>query len=258
MSYIQKLLTVKRYGNGGSTLASVLLETRATLERGTTLPTNWSKCKIALLLSVRGVDGTSSPVTEEMGADATLMGRYCVGLSDGNGMPGQTGTKYIGACLSRERDKGTVRVDSDYYNVKTCYPFGSTSHSSSNDFCAVAADGTNILYSGSVVGDGSSHQPLQEGYFASGLCYQLDASVAGELTVSYVGVPSLTLLTCYDVDAALNSLLGATATQSGTLTDAGCWWDVAGGRPVGCSTLFVRFPYSLNRLIIHGYKVVSV
>lgn len=258
MSYTQKLFTVKRYGNGGSTLASVLLEARSTLERETTLPTNWSKCKIALLLSVRGVDGSSSPVTEEMGADATLMGRYCVGLSDGNGMPGQTGTKYIGACLSRERDKGTVRVDSDYYNVKTCYPFGSTSHSSSNDFSAVAADGTNILYSGSVVGDGSSHQPLHGENFASGLCYQLDASVAGELTVSYVGVARLTLLTCYDVDAALNSLLGATATQSDTLTNASCWWDVAGGRPVGCNTLFVRFPYSLNRLIIHGYKVVSV
>lgn len=258
MSYTQKLLTVKRYGNGGSTIASALLETRATLERGTTLPTNWSKCKIALLLSVRGVDGTSSPVTEEMGADATLMGRYCVGLSDGNGMPGQTGTKYIGACLSRERDNGKVRVDSDYYNVKWCYPFGSTSYSSSNDFCAVAADGTNILYSGSVIGSGSVHCPMSGSDFASGLCYQLDASVAGELTVSYVGVARLTLLTCYDVDAALNSLLGATPTESGTLTNAGCWWDVAGGRPVGCSTLFVRFPYSLNRLIIHGYKVVSV
>ena len=143
-------------------------------------------------------------------------------------------------------------------DVETCYPFGSPSYSSSNDFCAVAADGTNILYSGSVIGKGHAHQPMSANSFASGLCYQLVASVAGKLTVSFVGVDSLTLLTCYDVDAALNSLLGTTATQSGTLTNAGCWWDVAGGIPVGCSTLFVRFPYSLNRLIIHGYKVVSV
>lgn len=234
-------------------ITSGLLPARAAFVRATNLPANWKTVRIALLYSLRGADAASSPVVETAAATANLLTQAQIGLSNGAGMPGLAGVRFVGVGSgTNATTDACVSNYSSAWRLLTTNTTGQTYATLGGRVC----NGTAVAYQGSSARSQTTaiSTPLGTTNFAECLTLELSVVTAATLTMQFAIMRPLAPATQAEVGVALEKAI--TTVTGITDNTAGGWW--SSSVAVDCTTLFVRLPFINNRLVIHGYKVAQV
>ena len=240
-------ITSKTYGAALEEDRLLLLEPGVAYQRLTGLSAGWRRARIGALMSFTGLVGpNSAPASEDAISPWTPASLFLIGLSDGQGLPGRAGVKFVGATMSsmhysaiahlRVREDGTANL---------AYGAGSSSH-----------DPGGVVFSGSAATWGNSssdfngtHNPTG----ASEFCF----SSTVDITLSDTNSMVLGYSSAGNVSAPVYGVSGAMAAGTQELTAVtGGWW--GGGTDSGCRHLFIRCPFQQNRLRIHALRVMQL
>ena len=216
--------------------------------RKTSLPPDWRRCRIALIVGVTNLtEDAGLPVAESIYTASEAL-TYHIGLIDSaTGMPGVSGTKFVG--LSHA--VGRPNVSMKYIDAIPAWAFCFDGWWGLSG-AATIGNGATMLRAGESPDPGGVLGPTPNGLtgFFAPLNVELDVSIAGRLAVG----------TKYgDVSAGPGILglnTGLSTTMTGVGTANGGWW--SNTIPVGCQHLFIRFPYLKNRVTIYGIKIMQL
>lgn len=238
------------------TIKSVLVKsTRASFERPTTLPANWKRCRIAALFSLRGLaNETATPVAETVVANGLLLNSYQIGLTNGAGMPGTTGVKFVGVS-GRTDTNACVGLSYSWWSI--CAYRADAYHESVFNINISNGATVGIKTDGFMTGDMAMNTPLGQSGFCAGLVLELNVGINSALGVNFAMFSAQGPTTNDDVLLRLASMLTAGLTSGGTTHAGSGWWNNTDA-PCDCTTLFFRLPYLYNRLVVHGYEVIQL
>lgn len=248
-------IQIFEHTTASGTITPALIPARGAFVRKTNLPAGWKTVRIALLYSLRGASATNSPVAELIPASTNALQRAQIGLSNGAGMVGNAGVRFVGA--------GTGGLPSDptattvgYSTARGWHAFGSSTSPSYICLGGRVADGTTETDQTSTIQTATAgfKTPLGTTEFCEGLMVELSVVTAAKLTMRFAVMRPLSPASAAAIGVALEDLIVAEPGSAANTT--GGWWD--SDTDVGCTHLFVRTPYINNRLVIHGYKVVQV
>ena len=224
----------------------LIMGARDCYQRLTALPPTWQKVRIGIIGSLTGLASSNGTPNGEILSTSLVGNRLFMGLSNGVGVVGAAGNRFVGAVF------GTSTI---YHHSN--WNIGYDSGYDDNLFNPGAAvDNLGTFVAGTYTNmTGTYHNPTATSgcFFSWGV--ELDVSVGGTLSIKHYG---LGLLSAAD-DAAMAGLLAAVYTAGTALTNAACFWSNGGTpTPVGCTTLYIRWPFSNNRLRIHNMGVLFV
>jgi len=237
----------KTYGTALEEDRFLLLEPGVAYQRLTGLAEGWRRARIAAVMSFVGLTGPDVlPVNENAISPWTPASLFLIGLSDGQGLPGLAGVKFVGVTMAsmnysaiarlRVLEDGTARLS---YN-------GS---SSKHDPGGVLFSGTATAWNSSSIDFDGNHKPTA----SEGFCF----SATVDLTLNSNNTLQLGYQSASDVT---NPMLGLSAAIAADKRDLGAinggWWDADGNS--GCRHLFIRCPFQQNRLRIHALKVMQL
>ena len=244
-------IPIFKHTTDSGTITPALIPARGAFVRKTKLPADWKTVRIALLYSLRGASATDSPVAESISASTNALQRAQIGLSNGAGMVGNAGVRFVGAGTG-----GSSATTVVYTETYGWHAFDSTTTSSYIRLGGRVADGTTETDQTSSIQSATAgfKTPLGKTEFCEGLMVELSVVTAETLTMRFAVMRPLSPASAAAVGVAIENLILA-APGNAADTDGG-WWD--SDTDVGCTHLFVRTPYINNRLVIHGYKVVQV
>lgn len=248
-------IQIFEHTTASGTITPALIPARGAFVRATNLPSDWKTVRIALLYSLRGSSATASPVAESIPASTNPLQRAQIGLSNGAGMVGSTGVRFVGAGTGG-LNSGPTATTVGYTATYGWHAWDSTTTSSLVRLGGCVADGTTVTNQASTIQSATSGflTPLGTTEFCEGLMVELSVVTAATLTMRFAVMRPLSPASADAVGVAIEKLILATPGNSANTT--GGWW--GSGTGVGCTRLFVRTPYINNRLVIHGYKVVRV
>ena len=225
----------------------LLLEPGVAYQRLTGLAEGWRRARIAAVMSFVGLAGTdSAPVSENAISPWTPASLFLVGLSDGQGLPGRAGVKFVGATMTSIAYSAIARLQvlADG-TANLAYGASTAAH----DPGGVVFSGSAATWGHSTSDFNGTHNPTG----ASGFCF----SSTVDLTL---GADNTMALKYQAVSSVPNPSLGvsvAMAASAQELTAAtGGWW--GGGADSGCRHLFIRCPFQQNRLRIHALRVMQL
>jgi len=248
-------IPIFKHTTASGTITPALIPARGAFVRKTNLPADWKTVRIALLYSLRGASATDSPVAESIPTSTNALQRAQIGLSNGAGMVGNAGVRFVGAGTGgRSYDPTATAVG--YTSTYGWHAFASTTTDSYIRLGGRVADGTTETdQTGSIqTATAGFKTPLDTTEFCEGLMVELSVVTAAKLTMRFSVMRPLSPASADAVGVEIENTIVAKPGDAADTT--GGWWDSDTG--VGCTHLFVRTPYINNRLVIHGYKVVQV
>ena len=225
----------------------LLLEPGVAYQRLTGLAEGWRRARIAAVMSFVGLTGANSaPVNEDTISPWTPASLFLIGLSDGQGLPGRSGVKFVGATMCslaysaiarlRVLEDGTARLS---YN-------GS---SGSHDPGGILFSGAETAWNAPSVDFSGDHKPASSEGFCFSTTVDLTLNSNDTLQFGYQSASNVT-----------NPTLGVSAAIAAGTSDLGGinggWWGAAGAS--GCRHLFIRCPFQQNRLRIHALRVMQL
>lgn len=225
----------------------LLLEPGVAYQRLTGLAEGWRRARIAAVMSFVGLAGPDVlPVNEDAISPWTPASLFLIGLSDGQGLPGRAGVKFVGATMNsmsysaiahlRVLEDGTARLS---YN-------GSSSR---HDPGGVVFSGTAATWGSSTTDFYGDHKPTASEGFCFSATVDLTLNSNDTLQFGYQSASNVT-----------NPTLGVSAAIAANKIDLGAinggWWGAAGAS--GCRHLFIRCPFQQNRLRVHALKVMQL
>jgi hypothetical protein len=237
----------KTYGTALEEDRFLLLEPCVAYQRLTGLAEGWRRARIAAVMSFVGLTGPDVlPVNENAISPWTPASLFLIGLSDGQGLPGQAGVKFVGATMCslyygaiarlRVLEDGTARLV--------------------RESSAFAHSPGGILFSGAATESASTstyfygdHKPASSEEFCFRATVDLTLNSNNTLQLGYQSASGVT-----------NPMLGLSAAIAAGKSDLdainGGWWDADGNS--GCRHLFIRCPFQQNRLRIHALRVMQL
>lgn len=248
-------IPIFKHTTESGTITPALIPARGAFVRKTNLPADWKTVRIALLYSLRGASATDSPVAESIPASTNALQRAQIGLSNGAGMVGNAGVRFVGAGTGGV-PSGPQATAVGYTGTCGWHAFDTSTTASCIRLGGRVADGTTETDQTSAFQEMTAgfKTPLDTTEFCEGLMVELSVVTAAKLTMRFAVMRPLSPASAAAVGVALEDLIVAKPGNAADTT--GGWWDSDTG--VGCTHLFVRTPYINNRLVIHGYKVVQV
>lgn len=248
-------IPIFEHTTASGTITPALIPARGAFVRATNLPADWKTVRIALLYSLRGASATDSPVAESIPASTNPLQRAQIGLSNGAGMVGNAGVRFVGAGTGG-LPSGLTATAVGYTATYGWHAFDTTTTSSQIRLGGRVADGTTETNQTSTIQAATAgfKTPLDTTEFCEGLMVELSVVTAATLTMRFTVIRPLSPASAAAVGVALENLILAAPGSAANTT--GGWWGSDTG--VGCTHLFVRTPYVNNQLVIHGYKVAQV
>jgi hypothetical protein len=240
---------------------ALILGGRDCFVRKTNLPSNWTRVRIALIASMTNLTSSNGPIiTESIQTTSVSPGQqFTIGLSNGIGLYGQSGSanQFVGIsnnvsiinnvinsvtiqCISSSSIWGMGQSNTstvDTINFNSTWSTGSTINQTSNQAYTLFAN----------TGDPTA---------TSSFCFYwgIDIALSSLGAVTALGVSSTP--NSITNDAALLGIYSRTFGALGVPTGTGGWW--AGGNPVGCTYLYIRWPFLSSRLRIHNMGVMQI
>lgn len=225
----------------------LLLEPGVAYQRLTGLSEGWRRARIAAVMSFVGLTGANSaPVNEDAISPWTPASLFLIGLSDGQGLPGRAGVKFVGAtmCSLNYGAIARLRVLADG-TARLSYNGGASAHDPGGILFSGAATALNTPgtdFSG-------NHKPASSGGFCFSATVDLTLNSNDTLQLGYQSASDVT-----------NPAFGVSAAIAAGKSDLGAvnggWWGAAGAS--GCRHLFIRCPFQQNRLRIHALRVMQL
>jgi len=237
----------KTYGAAALEERNLVLEPGVAYQRLTGLSAGWRRARIGALMSFTGLVGpNSAPVSENAISPWTPASLFLIGLSDGQGLPGLAGVKFVGATMS-SLNYGAIarlRVLADG-TARLSYDGGSSAH----DPGGVVFSGTAATWGNSSTDFYGGHKPASSEGFCFGATVDLTLNSNNTLQLGYQSASNVTN-PAFGVSAAI----AADKHDLGTIN--GGWWGAEGES--GCRHLFIRCPFQQNRLRIHALRVMQL
>ncbi len=241
-------ITSKTYGAAALEERNLVLEPNVAYQRLTGLAEGWRRARIAAVMSFVGLTGPDVlPVNEDAISPWTPASLFLIGLSDGQGLPGHAGVKFVGASMAsmfywaiarlRVLEDGTANL-------------ASTSGASSHEPGAVVFSGTATTWSNSWSAyRNGNHKPTASEGFCFSSTVDLTLNSNNTLQLGYQSASNIT-----DPTLGISAAMAANAGYMNAIS--GGWWGADGNS--GCRHLFIRCPFQLNRLRIHALKVMQL
>ena len=237
----------KTYGAAALEERNLVLEPGVAYQRLTGLAEGWRRARIAAVMSFVGLAGPDVlPVNEDAISPWVPASLFLIGLSDGQGLPGQAGVKFVGATMTsmsysaiahlRVLEDGTAWLSHDG---------GSSKH----DPGGVVFSGTAATWGDAWTDFYGDHKPTASEGFCFSATVDLTLNSNDTLQLGYQSASNVT-----------NPTLGVSAAIAANKTDLGAidggWWGAEGES--GCRHLFIRCPFQQNRLRIHALRVMQL
>ena len=235
--------------------ACTVMDVREAFVRKTLLPTNWKRVRVGAFVSLCGTAGDNAPFVDETLHCPSPLDELLFGLVDvPNFAPGR-GANFVGyGIFFGERSPINIRAVS---TVLPNIPFLSAGNT---DFFR----GGFLNASGGRIGAGVNGGQ-RPGYCTPDADAEYACLLRGDYTLNdngtiTVGAYDDSYATGYTDTSilALRGKLSEQPTSSQTSSTAGPlgWWRAAS--PVNCPYLYIRCPYTQNRLRIHAWEVMQV
>lgn len=234
---------------------NLVLGPQVAYQRETTLPPNWLRARVALVMSFTNLTELNGAPALEAGLNAINIPKanLWIGFTNGLGFPGYSGVRFVGQSRSNNNEGELALARNNGWRLTFG---GNTAGTGGMRQDPVICDGATV-YRG---GNGSDSNtlfstPVEADRFAFGVMMDFYLSTGGgRLFLSRATIPDVS-----DPVLALNSLITAPATvnvSSGGV--GGGWWTVDGSVPVACRHLFIFSPFMNNRLRIHALRVMQL
>lgn len=237
----------KTYGAALEEDRLLLLEPGVAYQRLTGLSAGWRRARIGALMSFTGLVGpNSAPASENAISPWNPASLFLIGLSDGQGLPGRAGVKFVGATMTSINYSAIarLRVQADG-TANLAYGDGSSAH----DPGGVVFSGTAATWGNSSTDFYGPHKPTEANAFCFSSTVDVTLLATNSMTLGYNSAGSVS-----------NPVYGAAgAMAAGTVAlreTAGGWWGAEGES--GCRYLFIRCPFQQNRLRIHALRVMQL
>ena len=239
----------KTYGAAALEERNLVLEPGVAYQRLTGLAEGWRRARIAAVMSFVGLAGPDVlPVNEDAISPWVPASLFLIGLSDGQGLPGQAGVKFVGATMTsmfysaiahlRVLEDGTARLS---------YDGNSSSHNPGGMVFSGTATEWNLPWAWTHF-DGD-HKPTASEGFCFGATVDLTLNSNNTLQFGYQSTSNVT-----DPVLGVSVAIAANKTDLGAIN--GGWWGEEGES--GCRHLFIRCPFQQNRLRVHALKVMQL
>lgn len=225
----------------------LLLEPGVAYQRLTGLAEGWRRARIAAVMSFVGLAGPDVlPVNEDAISPWTPASLFLIGLSDGQGLPGQAGVKFVGATMASMYYSAIarLRVLSDG-TARLSYGGGSSTHTPGG----VLFSGTATAWSSPSTNFEGNHKPTASEGFCFSATVDLTLNSDDTFRLGYQSASNVT-----DPTLGVSAAIAANKTDLGAIN--GGWWGAEGES--GCQHLFIRCPFQQNRLRIHALRVMQL
>jgi hypothetical protein len=237
----------------GSAEGMYVCEPREYYQRLTNLPSGWTRVRLGVFYSFTNTGEINGvPTNENLNraggtGDASTLPLF--GLSNGINFPGEADNRFVGLAFS----------DIAAANVYVTPQVGRWSIAATN---AGAPTEINTIQSSGVGGmvtplsavENNPFASLPTGYTGFAVGVALDMVVGSSSNRLTMGAAVYNNVS--DVsDVALNALMMNVPAASNQTSVPG-WW--SGDSPVGCTHLYMRFPFWNNRLRIHNMRYMQV
>jgi hypothetical protein len=237
----------KTYGTALEEDRFLLLEPCVAYQRLTGLAEGWRRARIAAVMSFVGLTGPDVlPVYENAISPWTPASLFLIGLSDGQGLPGQAGVKFVGAtmCSMSYSAIARLRVLGDG-TARLSYDGNSSKHVPGG----ILFSGTETAWNSSSIQFSGDHKPASSEEFCFRATVDLTLNSNNTFQLGYQSASNVT-----------NPMLGLSAAIAADTSNmsaiSGGWWDADGNS--GCRHLFIRCPFQQNRLRIHALRVMQL
>ena len=237
----------KTYGAAALEERNLVLEPGVAYQRLTGLAEGWRRARIAAVMSFVGLAGPDVlPVNEDAISPWVPASLFLIGLSDGQGLPGQAGVKFVGATMTsmsysaiahlRVLEDGTARLSYE-------------GDSSRHDPGGVVFSGTATEWNSPSTDFYGDHKPTASEGFCFSATVDLTLNSNDTLQLGYQSASNVTNPTL-----GVSAAMAAAAKDLGTVN--GGWWGEE--EESGCRHLFIRCPFQQNRLRIHALRVMQL
>lgn len=234
----------KSYGSAGATKQGLIVEPRGAYVRATNLPANWRRCRLVALVSFTRTSAENSDmVSETVVTNGTERLRYHFGLSNGAGMPGDADVKFVG--LSQPANRHMKIFLNGYYGWMLA-----------NDD-AYGTEVVGCVAAGATVGRGGGDtqdwriNPAATTDCALALMADMEVYPDGRL-FTYAHNAKISDL----APTQMHLTLASTPSSNARRETGGGWWSNSVG--VDCRHVFIRFPFTTNRLRLFGVEVMQL
>ena len=237
----------KTYGAALEEDRLLLLEPGVAYQRLTGLSAGWRRARIGALMSFTGLVGPNSdPVSESAISPWTPASLFLIGLSDGQGLPGRAGVKFVGATMNSMNYSAIARLRVlEDGTANLAYTSGSSAH----DPGGVVFSGTAATWGNSSTEFYGSHKPTASEEFCFSATVDVTLGSDNNMRLRYQSSKDIT-----NIALGSSAAMAAAATDLGTVS--GGWWGAE--EESGCQHLFIRCPFQLNRLRIHALRVMQL
>lgn len=237
----------KTYGAALEEYRLLLLEPGVAYQRLTGLSAGWRRARIGALMSFTGLVGpNSAPASENAISPWTPASLFLIGLSDGQGLPGRAGVKFVGATMTSINFSAIARLQVlEDGTANLAYTDGASGHSPGG----VVFSGTAATWGDAWNDFPSLHNPTEANAFCFSSTVDVTLLATNSMTLGYNSAGSVS----NPVYGAAGAMAAGTVALSET---AGGWWGAEGES--GCRYLFIRCPFQQNRLRIHALRVMQL
>ena len=246
----------KTYGAAALEERNLVLEPSVAYQRLTSLPDNWTNVRIALVLSFTNTSELNGePVAENPFGTSPVMQPW-VGLTNGAGLPGTPGVKFLGS--------GMANNGEDNYPCSLMYADGAWLLTYNNNSwgglrgAGTISDGATIIRSGNSGETVQAKMNTPAGPTDFAFAWMTDILTWRDVgnQQSYMRRNQQVIANVSNPDLAVNQAL-AIGPAYNEESFCGGWWDNETAF-AGCRHLFIRWPFLNNRLRIHALRVMQL
>lgn len=249
-------ITSKTYGDAALEERNLVLEPGVAYQRLTSLPDNWTNVRIALVLSFTNTSELNGEPVAENPYGASPVMQPWVGLTNGAGMPGTAGVKFVGSGAGRNGENNypcsLVYVGNSWHLTYDNSPSGGLRGA------GIISDGATIIRSGngSDTVQAKMDTPAGSTNFAFAWMTDILTWYDADTPRSYMRRNQQVIANVSNPDLAVNQAMAIGPAYNEEPLFGG-WWDNE-TTFTGCKHLFIRWPFLNNRLRIHVLKVMKL
>lgn len=235
--------------------ASFILEPGVLFQRKTNLPANWNKIRIGMMVSLTNLASANGTPTSEGRTTgiSTILQSLIIGMSNGVGLPGTAGVKFIGArsAYTSENSYGcSVSLDSAVWRIQERASGGGGAYQTMR---AMWSNGASLATPQGFIHYFECGDPSALASCMFGMVWEFELQTNGNFILKYVANTGLSNLGDPS-DNTLMRLIG-TASLTAASTVASGWWSASVAND--CQYLTIRAPFLLNRLRIHNLMILD-
>lgn len=246
----------KTYGAVALEERNLVLEPGVAYQRLTSLPDNWTNVRIALVLSFTNTSELNGDPVEENPFGASPVMQPWVGLTNGAGLPGTPGVKFLGSGMTNNGEHGYPC--SLMYVGDSCLLTYNRNPSGGLRGAGIISDGATIIRSGngSDTVQAKMDTPAGPTNFAFAWMTDILTWYDAYAQRSYMRRNQQVIANVSNPDLAVNQAMAIGPAYNEESLYGG-WWDNE-TTFAGCRHLFIRWPFLNNRLRIHTLKVMQL